>query len=245
MFLFPLMKKRSAADPLAALRGRVWSTMFSQGADAQKLYPTATGDQTTGVRGSGTGSDGADPTWENYGASFDGGDYFSSVPYAGVTDFIDTGGNWTLHARAKANSGNLCLFNSVPAASWVSNTGCYFLWYQPGGALYAVNDWNRYSTYFVSYSLDNNWHTHSIVNDSTDLKWYVDASLVATFTVWTNQRAANTSNTAEVKIGSVFGDTFYSASGSRMRALAFCNVVHDATELSAANTLLAALPNAA
>lgn len=247
MFITIVQQKGASApvNPLADFTGVQWATTFDEGSDGQVLYGVFDGYEisaSNGVRGSGSGSDSADPTWHASGASFDGADKFSSVPYSGVLDFIDTTGDWTLYFRAQASSDTICFFNSS-TGSW-SQYGCYFMWYQPLGALFAVNDWNRHSTYYQYYSLNNDWHTHAIVNDGSSLKWYVDTVEVASFSPWTTERTAQVSDATKVTIGSVFGDTFFSGVNTLMRAFVACNVAHDSTERSNMHTLLAALPNA-
>lgn len=228
----------------ALFRGMFLGTDFTQGADAQKLYFTIGSTQIsaqTGTRGSGSGAGADDPAWGATGAEFDGGDYFSSIPYTGLMDKIDNPGVYTLMALVYISSNTpkrMTIFTSVGGgADWAAG-GTEFALYSDGRVT-ATNNNALSGTYIMTPDVawrTEGWHTCAWVSDATTVKFYWDGVLDShTFTGYGSTTLQTTP--ANVRIGhGEFGMT--NMVGSKMQYFVACNVAHTAAEVAAAHTAM-------
>lgn len=231
-------------DIRVVMRGMFYGTDFTQGADAQKLYATIGGTQisaSTGTRGDGTGSDATDPTWDADGAAFDGGDYFSSLPYSGLLDKIDNPGVYSIYGLIYVSSNTpkrFTIFTSVGGgADWAAG-GTEFALYQDGRVT-ATNNHALGGTYIMTPDVawrTEGWHTCAWVSDGTTVKFYWDGLLDShTFTGYATTTLQTTP--ANVRIGTgEFGMT--NMVGGKMRAFTASNVAHSDAEVSANHSFL-------
>lgn len=245
MFLFPLMKKRSAANPLAALRGLVWATDFTEGADAQVVYNTLEGDTIgtgTAIRGTTSGSEASDFAWGSAGAEWTDGDE-RVTSYPDTLDFIEDG-VYSLHFRIYVSNTatDWPLFSSAES-NWSKGTN--FCLYS-GGEVYVITNYNLGFTYHCTPTTSwktVGWHSVSFTSDGTTVRVYVDGVAAGTMT----GNTGTTKQTDRTKVVSGYSSGFGTqpAGGAIMRAFLACNVEHDASEVADIHTLMAALPNAA
>lgn len=249
MFLFPLMKKRSAANPLAALRGLVWATDFTEGADAQVLYNTIDGDTVgtgTGQLGSTSGSDGNDPSWDSAGMSFVYPQWCQGIGSVDQFNFITQcdSNEWSIHCRAKITlygSGNWATFfglgtNGVDGSMLFiyKSVGEMVLVYQNSAFVYGLGSLGNDTSNFISWSA---------TCDGTNIRFYKNGSLVGTSGAVSNG-ADPTSKKMRIHASESAPDASCAASWIG-RCLLIANVEHDADEVAAIHTLMSALPNAA
>lgn len=239
MMLLPMMKKRGLSL-IGLLRGLTYGTDFTQGADDQVLYSVLSGYTTTGTNGTRGGTSAAnsdDPTWTSSGASFDGGDMFSDLPYgSGVSDYIDTTAIFSIHARVYAKaSGKAPIWSSMQADVL---KGTEFLLSSGYGALFIQN---LGGFKIASWSdASDNWHTFSVTGDASTWRIYVDGSQIDSGTAHTCP-ASTTAN--DIRSGYSYS-AGYASSGTKYRALAICNVKHSDSEVAAIHAKMATLPNA-
>lgn len=234
------------------LRGQVWGSSFDQGADAQLMYGVLNGTTTsayTGNRGQTTGADSSDPTFENYGLSFDGGDYVTLPSDAAVADIVDTTSTWSVHLRVR----RIANPNELPEhwyATYASSgaVGSFLTTYRTGGNdyVYAANVNNAAPNGYIVVAPGviptAQWITFSIVANGTGankITFYVDGVSIGT-TSW----QTITRNVAPT-IGISAAWPALIGNGTRLRAISICNVAHSADEVAAAHAFLASLPNAA
>lgn len=223
------------------LRGLVFATDFTEGADSQKLYATLDGTQisvNTGRRGLTTGATSTDPSFVDSGASYDGGDYWTNLPTD--LDFIDTAGVYTIYARVYVLSGWSHVVYSSASVDWSKGTS--FTLY-PDGRVAAANQYSLGHTYIMTPSTSwrtKGWHTVAWASDGTTVTFYLDGQSVGTLTGHVGTTAQTDRDLVQIGNCSGFGQT--NVNGSRDRAFAACNVCHDSSEIAANSTYLASIP---
>lgn len=227
-------------------RGLQWGTDFTEGADAQKLYGVIRNTQIseeTGVRGSGTGSDSNDPTWGADGAEFDGGDYFSSVPYDDILDFIDNPGVYSIYGMVyiPSTSSEMTIFTTVSQLTSWAGGGTEFTLYT-GGYVTACNNHALSGTFIITPDTDwrtVGWHTCAWVSDGTTVKFYWDGVKDShTFTGYGSTTIQTQLDRVRIGNGN-FGVN--NTPGSKMKFFAACNVAHTDAEVAAAHAAMGAM----
>lgn len=231
------------------LRGMVWGTDFTQGADAQKLY-SAIGNTTitsdTGTLGSTTGSDAEDPSFENYGMSFGAGLYVKDIGSNGQFDRLgNTSLAWSIHFRVRIDvsvSGAYAqLFN---CGNYSTGGGGNFHGYTSAGNLGLTYENPGYASASWNAGLSGaQWATFSFVcAGAGSVKCYVNGALISAQSVSVSA-AANLK--AEIQKANGLGAAWANGMPFRARCIAYCTVEHSADEVDAVHDYFAQMANAA
>lgn len=226
---------------IAVMRGVVWATDFSQGANAQVLYGAArnvTVSASTGQRGSTTGSDTEDPTWGADGAQFASDQRFVDIGSNGEFDFLGKPASsaWSFHCRCKptwdgTSNGHILFENGANVRFWwAANYGEFSFYFTCNGTSHSI--------FYLGTT--TNFKTISVVADGAgNVSFYVNGTFNSTIT-----SANNSTSTAKANINysPVYGaGSWIAARACTNRALYICNVAHDATEVANAHTFLSSL----